>query len=138
MKKIYLSLLTALAINGASLWANYSFDIPVDIYLQNNYGAPIEYIEKADADSYLQAKGPSVLRKLDTGSSIRLSNTYGELGLSMRTIGGAFQNVSYVLEDIRRQAPQHRNDDAIIIASSSLNPYYKYYWHLSVSWRPKR
>jgi hypothetical protein len=135
MKKLYFSILTMLILSTSSIWAV--------VFLQNNYNAPIEYIELGDnADEYLTLK-PSHLKKLDKGAETILTDKYFENALSLRTVGGKFQNVSSDLRTLLQQSIQEKNqhpyDEPVIVISNSYNPYYRYYaWHLSLSWKPRR
>ncbi len=129
MNKLYF--LTILALSSSPMWAA--------TYLKNSYGAPVEFIEKgSDAETYNASQKGTAAKKLDNGTEKILTNTYFDNALSIRTIGGKFQDVSYILKDIAGQVRQNPNDDAIITISSSVNPYYKVYWHLVISWRQKR
>ena len=125
MKKMYLGILTAVAISGSQALA-------IACSLHNNYGAPIEFIEKRanDAESYSKAM-PHRVNKLISGSRATITGLFFEDALSIRTVGGKFHDVSYILGQIKREQALHKNETAVIMVNKGWNPLY---WSLSFSW----
>src|SRR5260221_2745189 len=123
MKRIYLNLLAIFALGTVTSSMRATI-------LQNKYGAPVEFIEKGrDAESYSKA-APHHVNKIPNGAQTNLADMFFENALSLRKVGGTFQDVSYILQQVRNEAGQHRGQEAVITINSSYNPVY---WSLSVS-----
>ena len=131
MKKMYLSLLTALAISGLATSQAKADVFPV---LKNNYGADVEYIERGkDAENYAKQVSHHV-KTLANGKKVGLTSFFFLDELSIRTIGGKFHDVSWIRTQIKNEENQHKNETPVITINRSLNPYYALYWSLTLSW----
>ena len=125
MKKMYLNLLTVFAISGLA-----SSQALAVAYLQNNYGADVEYIEINPA----LAAHPHYARyvkKLEKGKTATLTDFFNKGELSLRKVGGSFQDVSGIINQINNEQNQHPGESAVITINYSFNPLY---WSLSPSW----
>jgi hypothetical protein len=125
MKKMYLNLLTVLAISSLA-----SSQVLARTYLQNNYGADVEYIEinpaLATTPHYTR-----YIKKVANGTKVILTDFFNNDQLSLRKVGGSFQDVSGIINQINNEQNQHRNETAVITINYSFNPLY---WSLSLSW----
>lgn len=128
MNKLYFNLLTILALGSltSSIWAA---SYPIE--LKNNYGAPVEFIEVgANAQEYARLE-PRRVNKIPNGATVTLVNFLYQDSLSLRKVGGSFQDVSYIVRKIEAEEKQHINQTAVITINYSYNPLY---WSLSLAW----
>jgi hypothetical protein len=125
MKKMYLNLLTALAIS--SLASSQAF---ARTYLQNNYGADVEYIEINPALA-AHKHYSSYVKKVANGTKVVLTDFFNKGELSLCKVGGNFQDVSGIINQINNEQNQHQNESSVITINYSFNPLY---WSLSLSW----
>ncbi len=125
MKNMYLNLLTILAISSLA-----SSQALAKTYLQNNYGADVEYIEinptLATTPHYAR-----YVKKVADGTKVILTDFFNKAELSLRKIGGSFQDVSGIINRINNEQNQHPNEASVITINYSFNPLY---WSLSLSW----
>jgi hypothetical protein len=105
------------------------------MFLENNTGAPIEFIEKAaeDADTYLQAKRMKA-DVLQPKSRATLVQKYFEPNLSIRTIGGSFYDISGPVQQALREKEMRKHENAIISVTSG----WMYGLGASLSWQAGR
>lgn len=121
MKKIYLGLLTLFALNN----------INAAIYLQNNYGAAIEYTQAIPEMAQAQpASYPST--RLGYGARADVSRTPHYL--SIRSIGGNYSNISPIFTEILIHQANHRGDDALIVIYPRQGLSGIYNWNIKLEW----
>ena len=131
MKKMYLNILTVLAISGLAT----SQALAVHPILRNNYGATVEFIELGlPAAEKESTNRPQYVNRLINKQETRLINFFNEYALSLRTIGGrGFYDVSTsltrILAQIDNEKQYHPNETPVI--TISYNPLY---WPLTLSW----
>jgi hypothetical protein len=125
MKKIYLNLFVMLALS------NLATTMQAAIYLQNNYGPTIEYVQTTPELAALQpANNPPV--KLGNGARAEVggSSSY----LSIRTVGGRYSNISSVFKDIHIQQTNHGGDNALIVVYPRQGLSGVYSWNIQIEW----
>ena len=125
MKKIYFSLLTAFALS------NITSTINAAIYLQNNYGAAIEYVQTTPEMARLQPEGYPAI-KLGYGARAEVGRTSPYL--SIASVGGSYSNISSIFNEIRVHQVNHRGDDALIVIYPRQGLSGIYNWNIKLEW----
>lgn len=115
MKKIYFTLLTLFTLNHLN----------AATYLRNNYGAAIEYTKATPAMAQGQAT------RLGNGAQVELPLT---LHLSIRSIGGSYYDISYILKDILVHQVNHIGEDAVIVIYPRQGLSGLYNWNIRIEW----
>lgn len=126
MKKICLNLSILLALSTLTA------TMQAAIYLQNNYGPTIEYVETTPEFAALQpSSNPPI--KLGNGArseAVGLNSPY----LSIRSVGGSYSDISYLFNEIRVQRVNHRGEDALIVVYPRQGLSGIYYWNIQIEW----
>ena len=137
MNKMYLGLLTALAISGLA-----TSQALAKTYLQNNYGYPIKYVENTakeasamyirEATTSLGAQFQEDVKKLypekEIGNGVRVPVGGRFPSLSIRTDNGNFTDISNKLEEAKSKQKLHPKNDVIIY----ITPGKIYGWYIEV------
>ena len=125
MKRMHTALLTIVAISGlasSQAWAK--------VYLQNNYGKQIEFVEQpATIANRFQGKILGNGSRAPLGQTNTVRDYFGTTptNLSIRTVGGSFYDLAYILNQIKNDSQS--NSDAIIMIDPS---YGVYGWNIRV------
>lgn len=125
MKKIYFNLLTIFMLN------NLASTISAAIYLQNNYGATIEYVQTTPEMVRLQPTGYPPM-KLGNGARTEVGRTSPYL--SIRSVGSNYYDISYLFKDIHVLQTNHRGEDALIVVYPRQGLYGIYNWNIHIEW----
>ena len=127
MKKMYLGILTVVAISGlvsSQAWA-------VGKYLHNNYGAQIQYVHTTPA---MAASQPTNYPAATIGNGKQVQVGRDSPHLSIRTVGGSYYDISYLFKQINDEQKNHGSDDAIIYILPRSGFYGIYGWNIKISW----
>lgn len=131
MKKIYSVILTILAISLSS-------PALAAIFLQNNYGAPIQYVQEPASRAHLyDAKtiGNGARAELrPQGVSARNFFDQPQQFLSIRSIGGSYSDLSHLVAQVESQEKNHRNEHALIVIYPRQGLYGIYNWNAVIEW----
>jgi hypothetical protein len=124
MQKIYIYLLTLFALNSLNSTINAA------IYLRNNYGAPIEFVQATRETVNSQ---PTELQpvKLGNGSQVEVRLFFY---LFIRSIGGSYYDISYIFKDIMVHQVNHHGEDAVIVIYPRQGLSGIYYWNVKIEW----
>jgi hypothetical protein len=125
MKKIYINLLTLFALSSLTSTIN-----ALTVYLRNNYGAPIEFVQATRETVNLQPTELQPIR-LGNGSQVEIRMFFY---LFIRSIGGSYYDISYILKDIMVHQANHWYEDAVIVIYPRQGLSGTYYWNVQIEW----
>jgi hypothetical protein len=125
MKKLYLTLLTFFMLNSISSL------IKAEVYLQNNYGAAIEYVETTPEMVRFQPNAYPPI-KLGNGGRALVGRT--SPFLSIRTVGGSYYDISYLFKEILVHRSNHPGDNALIVIYPRQGLSGIYSWNIKIEW----
>ncbi|HEX4069497.1 MAG TPA: hypothetical protein VHX42_05360 [Candidatus Babeliales bacterium] len=129
MQKIYINLIMLFILSNVT-----SMSHALTIYLRNNYGAPIEYVQATRETVRSQPTDLPAI-KVGNGSQEEIRLFFY---LFIRSIGGSYYDISYVFRDILEQQPFHYGDDAVIVIYPRQGLSGTYYWNIQIEWeRPE-
>lgn len=135
MKKIYLTMSKASFILGISLFSHSTY--PVSVYLENNYGEKLNY-RTSSTDLAGQNIGTNVRISLGDLNSIpelwiRTTSMVSGYLSSSSYLPSSYYDLKRLLDQIKSQQQQHRNDDAIV----SIDRIGTKQWNPNVRWETK-
>jgi hypothetical protein len=137
MKKIYINLLGAIAFSCIS--TSSIFTLPTKIFLQNNYGQPIEYIEEIRYEAGTEGD-KSAPKILGNGGSVQVADPK-KVGphvfawrdyLYIRTLNGKYWDISYAYDQIVKEQRDHPHEDPFIMIQPGINMYGG--WKVHIDW----
>ena len=129
MKRIHSILLTVLAISGLT-----SSHALATVYLQNNYGKPIQFVQEPATIAHAFQEttlGNGASANLKPLINVRDYFNPVKQHLSIRTVGGRYTDISYVLNRIANEQSNHPGKDAVIMIDPS---YGIYGWNIRIEW----
>jgi len=125
MKKMYMNLLTIVAISGIiTAQANAA------TYLQNHYGLPIQYTELSPS-MIINFPGAEPIHKIGNGQRVKIDSSF----LSIRTVDGRWYDLTPELQKTfdPNEQKMHPYQDAVIYVLPSY-----FTWNIRVDWEKRQ
>jgi hypothetical protein len=126
MKKIYFSLLTIIAISVLTITqANAE-----GTYLQNHYGAQIQYIELSPS-MIIEYPGLETIKTIGNGQRVKIDSGF----LSIRTVDGRWYDLTPQLQMTFNptERRKHINQNAVIYVLPSY-----FGWNIRIDWEKRQ